>query len=533
MGKTSPRKITGQRAITFRVQDSLYGSFHTRTSYSNVNWDDVVESCSVAATAESILVSRVASNPWRLVIRDPNQIDDLRDELKYYESLLSGGGGFFESFTALLQWILTALLRYPTGVALELVRWPDSARVVSIIPIDPRTIRYTRNFEYPIEQIVGEEVVRFPRESVAFGVYRNVFSIGKVDAPGFPPPMQAYRTILLLNDIDDYYSRHVRNVPPPGILNFRGMSRSSVKAWAEELEKFMRSNRGDPILPIAYENDGIDFVRVLPGIGEIQIGEAYLRYVSVIASAYGLSPTDIIGGSGESLAGTIREDRRSKMTGLAILKKLAQEVIGQILPAGIGIDFVDFYDEEASVSNARTLLADSMALERLVASGVLSPQEARLVLLNIGKIHVTLPEVMGEKVSKEPEIVGISGGATAIEGTHVPAGQGGMGIVKSRVHVRGRDISRQMMELLLRSALVEDILPEFGDRYVKAAQTSAGLKAILLNIIESPPMLRKLVRCVVAKMKLSSTSSSGKVNWHSNAENKQYLEEMIVRIAYS
>jgi len=123
------------------------------------------------------------------------------------------------------------------------------------------------------------------------------------------------------------------------------------------------------------------------------------RYVTLICNSYGLTPTDLGfpgtgGGSGATMAGGIREDRRTKKM-ITRLKNSLRYWFNRMLPRDLNFLWIDL-DDETSVAISRARLAGATAASQYIDSRVFSPKEMRLQTIADGLVTISVPEDVPE-----------------------------------------------------------------------------------------------------------------------------------------
>jgi hypothetical protein len=162
------------------------------------------------------------------------------------------------------------------------------------------------------------------------------------------------------------------------------------------------------------------------------------RYAALVCAAYGMTLSDIgiqsTSSGGETLAGAIRSERKTRKTGYARLKKKLKYYFDQILPPTLEFTYVD-YDDEVNVALGRSRLANATAMKMLIESGQFTPEETRKQLIVDGMFTIGIPEGLppearAGKVADNNQDIGDT------LGNPVPATQGGDGeIVRSQLEL--------------------------------------------------------------------------------------------------
>jgi len=132
-----------------------------------------------------------------------------------------------------------------------------------------------------------------------------------------------------------------------------------------------------------------------------------LKYAALVAAAYGMSLSDIglgtTSASGETLAGSIRQERRTRKTGHARTKTKAKWFFDQILPPTLEFNWID-YDDELNVALGRARLATSQAFASFRMMGLFSPQELRSQSIVDGLVSISLPDELPPDAKPEPPV---------------------------------------------------------------------------------------------------------------------------------
>lgn len=174
---------------------------------------------------------------------------------------------------------------------------------------------------------------------------------------------------------------------------------------------------------------------------EILYDSVTARYITILCQGYGLTPSDIGMGrssnGGETLAGTIRQERVSAKSGKALAKKKLQVYFENILPDTLMFKWVDL-DEREECCNVSCSYGKCKCLCRSDWKPNRFPSEARRQLIADGLFTISLPETLDRKAIEWPSrVLTYSGnkskeekaGANAI-GDPKAASSGGQGEVK-------------------------------------------------------------------------------------------------------
>jgi hypothetical protein len=128
-----------------------------------------------------------------------------------------------------------------------------------------------------------------------------------------------------------------------------------------------------------------------------------VKFAALICGGYGMSLSDIgfqaVTSGGETLAGSIRQERRTRRTGQAILKKKVITYFNFLLPTELKFHLID-YDDEMNVAKARARLASATASAQWIKDGVFGPGEMRRQALADGLVTIAVPEDLPEDEKK-------------------------------------------------------------------------------------------------------------------------------------
>jgi hypothetical protein len=170
-----------------------------------------------------------------------------------------------------------------------------------------------------------------------------------------------------------------------------------------------------------------------------------MKYAGICAAGYGMTLSDLgfspTSSGGETLAGGIRQERNTRKTGLAVLKKKYTAFFTRMLPDYLKFALIDL-DDELSVALGRARLANATAWSQMIDKGMFTPNEARAQTVADGLITTSIPEKIdgGDEVRQpvQPFGGGQPFGEKAQErpgmlGKPVSPSQGGYGEKKSEV----------------------------------------------------------------------------------------------------
>lgn len=465
----APTKEKGQRSLS--VEDAYFARFVPSWTFpsglSPAQWRFWVRTQPVAIDFRDTLIASIQSLDWKITPRDSDMRDELRNATRYHTRLLERGGNWLDlDWTGMLEWLLSDLMDLPFGCAVEVGRRGDSpgGRVEWFKPLDGGTLYPTLNKDRPVMQYYASaiQVISFPKHAIN-RMYLAPRPELEREGWGMAPPEKVYLAMEMLSRGDQYYANLLLDIPPAGILDLGDMQKDSALEWVNSFRTFIAGGGADGFkIPVLYEHttkpEFIPFGKVP---NDIMYDRITLKYAALVGAAYGMSLNDIglqgTSGSGETLAGSIRSERRTRKTGLARLKKKLKFFFENMLPDNLQFDWIDL-DDELATAKGRARLANATAFGQWIQQGVFDRKEARLQAIQDGLIDISLPEEPPSKpdpawaVGKPQERPGMLGSPQA-------PSQGGDGEVKvTKMKVKkGRAFSARINKLVKR--IVEDILP--------------------------------------------------------------------------
>lgn len=443
-----PSREKGQRSLdpedTFLWR--LVPSWMRPTWYEAEMWRKFVLIQPVAMDCRDTLIASTTSLDWKIEPRDSEQRDELKDDIKYYTKLFENGSGM--DIIELVEWIGQDYLDLPFGSGVETIRQPDSpeGKVVWIEPIDGGTLFPTLNADYPVCQMWKYDItnpVVFPAHAInrMFMSPRN-----EIDRKGWgmPPPEKIFLALEMLNRGDRYYASLLLDTPQAGLLDLIDMDKDTATEWIQAFQSLMTGI--DPFkIPVLYEHtEPARFIPFGRPPTELAFGSITMKYAALTCAGYNMSLSDIglglSGNGGDTLAGSIRQERKTRRTGFARLKSKFKFFFDRMLPETLEFKWID-PDEELGVALGRARLASMTALGQSIDKRVISPKEARLQMIADGLITISIPEELSEEdfsILPQPTPFGFGnaqpGGAKrpGMLGNQVPPSQGGQGEIKSK-----------------------------------------------------------------------------------------------------
>lgn len=466
----APTKERGQRSLS--VEDAYFTRFIPSWTFpsglSPSQWRHFVQIQPVAVDFRDTLISTIQSLDWKITPRDSDLRDELQASIRYHTRLLERGGNWLDlDWTGMVEWVLTDLLDLPFGTAVEVGRKGDSpdGRVVWFKPLDGGTLYPTLNKNFPVMQYYGSvvQVVNFPAHAIN-RMYLSPRPELEREGWGMAPPEKIYLAMVMLGRGDQYYANLLLDAPPAGILDLQDMEKDAALEWVNSFRTFVANLGADGFkIPVLYEHTKeAKFIPFGKVPNDIMYDRITLKYAALVGAAYGMSLNDIglqgTSSSGETLAGSIRSERRTRKTGLARIKKKLKLFFENMLPDVLQFDWIDL-DDELATAKGRARLANATAFGQWIQLGVFDRKEARLQAVQDGLIDISIPEDPPAK----PDPAWANGGKPqerpGMLGSPQAPSQGGDGEVKvTKMQIRkGRAFSARINKLAKRIA--EDVVP--------------------------------------------------------------------------
>lgn len=432
--KVVPTKKEGQYSIDLpNYLVRIIPGWGAPSWYDAERWRKVVQDQPIASICRDTLIANVTSLDWKISPRDSSMLDELKSEIEYYTKLFSMCDGL--DFTSHVEWIASDLLDIPFGGASEIGREYDKpdGKVMWIKPLDGATLVPTNNLDHPVLQRVPD----IPTQSVYFPSYaidRIYWSPRReisLSGWGMPPPEKLYLLLEMLYRGDKYYANLLLDTPMAGILDLGDMEKAAAMDWVNSLKSMLSGI--DPFkIPVMYEHTtDTKWIPFGKPPTDILFDTLSLKYAALVCAGYGMTLTDIglseSGGGGGTLAGAIRQERKTRRTGLGTLKRKMIAYFNNILPPSLQFNFID-YDDESVQGLGRARLSSMNAFDTAITQGVISPAEARSQLIADGLLNIPIPEEPPKKPEATSSPLPFRKPDTEHQiGDPVPPSQGGQG----------------------------------------------------------------------------------------------------------
>ena len=486
-------------------------------------WRNWVMNQPVAMAYRETLIANILSLDCAITHRDATYKKELDATVKYYTKLLDNGGYYLGTdYTGLIEWIAGDVLDLPFGGATEVGRKGDVAggRVAWLRPLDGGTLYPTLNMDYPVVQYYqGYDAIAFPDFAIA-RTYLSPQSYIYREGWGMAPPEKAYFAINLLNTGDKYYANLLLDVPTAGILDLGDMEKSSAEEWVTAFKTFVNDTATSFRVPVLYEhNNPVSFIPFGKVPNDIMYDTITIKYAALLGAAYGMTTSDIglkDAGSGNTLAGTIRDERRSRRTGFARLKLKMKYFFDKILPTSLEFTFIDF-DSELSLNLGRARLATATAMNLLQTNGNFSQQEVRSQVIQDGLFDINIPDKLPKQAKAKQEAkfwhdtLG-NGGQTAnpnsqkqkpgepekVGSPKIPSG-GGEGDIKKMASLTMKSRTKNIEDVV--HNLVTQIYPKtleaisgIGEDEIYLAKSTINNSLFEEDVLELQPVLKAIIK---------------------------------------
>ena len=447
-----PSRQKGQRSLDPIFLNRYLPQWNKPDWLSGNQWRQIVELQPTALVCRDTLISNIANLDWKIEPVDSNQRDELKPDIEYYTNFIENSGEL--DYVGLVEWIGKDALDLPFGGAVEVIRAYDApdGKVLWLVPLDGATCFPTENYNFPVGQTNGTDNIYFPTYAID-RIYMSPRSNWMRYGWGVAPPEKIYMAMNMLGRGDVYYSNLLIDTPQVGILDLKDMAQDSAAEWVEAWKNMLGGI--DPFkIPVLYEHtQAAEFISFTRSPTELMFDKALMKYVILTCAGYGMSTSDIgmpsSSSGGDTLAGSIRQERRTRRTGQAVLKKKFVSFWNKILPDTLQFHFIDL-DDEVALGVARTRLANASAMEILLRNQVIVPNEARQQLLADGLFTISMQEsIDGGDNPVEPQMP-FGGGkinGSGQLGKPIAPSQGGYGEKKSVIE-RSELLDEETQEIL-------------------------------------------------------------------------------------
>jgi hypothetical protein len=291
--------------------------------------------------------------------------------------------------------------------------------------------------------------------------------------------------LSLLYRGDTYYANLLLDTPEAGLLDLADMSRKSAEDWLLSFRELMTGI--DPMkIPVLYEHEKpASYINFGRPPSEMMFAETTGKYSRITHAGYGLTETDTgLGDPQKTLAGSIRDERRSRRSGFSTVREKTKGLIdSEILPPYLEFNWME-KDEEGQVQRGRAFLLAAQALAKAKEARFISPQEGQAQLIKDG--HITVEVEEPEEIAPPlmlPALPPPSNG-NQDELDRVPAEAGGLGDITGKAELGDENIAA---------------VPTGSAKFDQLAQVIREQFAGVLNRMEQPRLM-KLIKAATRLM---------------------------------
>jgi hypothetical protein len=406
-------------------------------------WRSAVANQPIATVCRDTLIANLIAMDWKIEAVDSTKRDEYKDEIDYYEDFFRNTGDY--DYVEIIEWVVKDALDIPFGGACEVGREGDNpnGRLLWIELLDGGTLFPTLNKDWPVGQSLKESLnkaVFFPAHAIN-RIYLSPRTDIKRKGWGMPPPQKIYLALEMINRGDIYYANLLLDTPEAGILDLLDMSKDSATEWLQAWKSMLGGL--DPFkIPVLYEHEKpAIFIPFNRPPTEMMYDKTTEKYASIVTAGYGMSLSDIgfqsVTSGGDTLAGSIRQERRTRRTGHALLKNKVISFFNRLLPPHLRFVFIDL-DDELNVAIGRARLASATASQMLVDQRIFLPNEMRQQMIADGLISISIPETIPEGDEFPEESQQIQNRPEAL-GKPVSPSQGGHGEIRSDAFSKALD----------------------------------------------------------------------------------------------
>jgi hypothetical protein len=368
-------------------------------------WRKIVNHQMLAKVCRDLLIMQVLQMKWNIKARDLNQAEELKGLIKHYIDILLDGGG--DGYDVMVDLLLQDALDIPFGGALEQIR-SSTGDLEGLVNIDGATLRPTPDWVFPVVQTL--QGASFPpvflRRNEVARLYLSPRTPIRHKGWGMAPPERIYLALELIGRGDRYYANLLLDTPPAGLLDLLDVEEDAAIKWATSFRELMVGTEAFKI-PVLYEHEkAAVYVPFGTPPAEMLFETTILQYAGITCAGYGMMLSDLgLARSQMSLAGSIRDERRSRRLGFGVLLMKLETMWNRVLPSEL--TFVHVYDDEESlIARGRSRLTNARALNELVKTGIISPDQAREQLEADGLLTVDLTKPPDQEIDGGERIRG-------------------------------------------------------------------------------------------------------------------------------
>lgn len=393
-----PTKESGQRSMI--VSDAYFArmipGWSQPSSLLPNQWRAWVAAQPVAVTCKETMISNISDLDWKITPRKSDMRDELKGDINHYEKFFRRAGESGLDWMGFLEWFISDLNDLPFGTGWEIGRKGDNpdGRAVWMEPLDGGTLYPTNNKDVPVIQYYNNYYANFPAHAIARS-YMNPRPEIERRGWGMAPPEKVFLAMEMLARGDRYYANLLLDIPPVGVFDMADITWEDAHTWIESFRTFTQGGAVDGFrIPVLAEHQkDVKFIPLGKDPNAIMYDVITLKYASLVCAAYGMTTSDIglQGSSGETLAGSIRGEQKTNRTGKARNKGKIKYFIEDILPPSLQFDFIDT-DGERLAMLGRARLANATAMNQFRQMESISPEEARLQMIQDGIFTISMTE---------------------------------------------------------------------------------------------------------------------------------------------
>ena len=470
-------------------------------------WRNILYNLPAAIVCRDVLIADLVASDWEIRARDPKEEDKLADDTEYYTDVLNPEMGFgMVGFDFWIEQMAQDMLTIPVGGNSEVLRWPDGqgplsqphpkGHVFKIIYMDGATVFPTYDHELPMGQRIRQDVqtvVYFKRNEVCRMVGTPRPEIERWGY-GMAPPEKVFLAITLIYRGDQYYANLLLDTPEAGLLDLLDMRQEEARDWVQSLRTMFEGI--DPFkIPVLYEHEKkAEWIPFGRPPTEMLFKDTYQSYSALTAAGYGLTLTDIgMGEHSKTLAGSIRDERRSQRSGFATTREKVKVMIQrEILPPYLEFVWVT-KDEEAKVQRGRSFMLAAQALKHAKEAHFITAEEGQAQLLKDGHITVEVEPPEEPEFQPMPPGAPFGGNGNNQETDKVPAAEGGRGDITGKAELGEERIAAVPKDTRLYDQLAQEMRSAFAEmlRNADRPRLLKLVKAIYLLACPQPEPLRK------------------------------------------
>lgn len=416
-------------------------------------WRNVVRNEPIAIICRDRLIVYAQALPWMITAKDTKQEKKLEKDIAYYQDYV------LREFDILLDLIWQDALDLPVGGNVELVRFPSNVlptveydgetysvtqpnpkgHIYKIVHIDGATVVPTHDPEFPIMQKSQDQIttpIYFERNEVGRVVLTPRPEM-RVKGYGMPPPQRIYMAIQLTYYGHQYYAKMLLDTPEAGILDLLDMSKEDAEEWVSSYQTLLQGVDPQKIGVLYHHNTAAKWIPFGRPPSEMMYDSVSLKYSRIVAAGYWLTLKDIgLDPSGGTLAGEIRRQRESRLTGFGMIREKTKNFINnQVLPSYLTFDWVE-RDDEAMTNTGRARLLNAQALKAMAEGGFITQEEGQQQLKKDGLLTIELKPKPKEQApsqmaapTKKQALPAQSEDQIEAEMERIPPSQGGRGDV--------------------------------------------------------------------------------------------------------